>query len=214
MIPRVLIALALLAIASAVELTVDTYDQLTEGKSVFIKFLAPWCGHCKKLAPIWTQLMDEYAGDPTKLIADVDCMGAGRSLCEAQRVQGFPTLKYGDPSDLDDYRGGRDYEALKEHVDTKLVPSCSPANLHLCSPAEKEKIRQLQAMPAAKIAELISGKMKERKAVEADFERGRKAAQATNERLRKEKRARLEALDASGFEVMKMVAAHAAQAAQ
>jgi len=37
-----LLALALVAVASAVELTPDTYDEQTSGKSVFIKFLAPW----------------------------------------------------------------------------------------------------------------------------------------------------------------------------
>jgi len=37
-----LLALALVAVASATELTPDNYDEMTSGKSVFIKFLAPW----------------------------------------------------------------------------------------------------------------------------------------------------------------------------
>jgi len=37
-----LVALALVALASATELTPDNYDEMTSGKSVFIKFLAPW----------------------------------------------------------------------------------------------------------------------------------------------------------------------------
>ena len=39
---RIFLAFALLAGASAVELTKENYDEMTEGKSVFIKFLAPW----------------------------------------------------------------------------------------------------------------------------------------------------------------------------
>jgi hypothetical protein len=34
--------LATLATASAIELTPDNWDEKTAGKSVFIKFLAPW----------------------------------------------------------------------------------------------------------------------------------------------------------------------------
>jgi len=37
-----LVALALVAVASATDLTPDNYDEMTAGKSVFIKFLAPW----------------------------------------------------------------------------------------------------------------------------------------------------------------------------
>jgi hypothetical protein len=41
------ILLGLMAVANAVELDSDNYDDLTAGKTVFIKFQAPWWGHCK-----------------------------------------------------------------------------------------------------------------------------------------------------------------------
>ena len=41
-------------------------------------------------------------------MADVDCTAAGKPLCDSNGIKGFPTIKYGDPSDLQTYEGGRD----------------------------------------------------------------------------------------------------------
>jgi len=57
--------------------------------------------------------MESFKGHPTALVADVDCTAAGKPLCDANGVKGYPTIKYGDPSDLQDYQGGRDSSALK-----------------------------------------------------------------------------------------------------
>jgi len=39
---RTALLLAFVATAASLELTPDTFDSATSGKSVFIKFLAPW----------------------------------------------------------------------------------------------------------------------------------------------------------------------------
>ena len=39
---------------------------------VFIKFYAPWCGHCKAMAEDWAKLADEYADDQSMVIAEFD----------------------------------------------------------------------------------------------------------------------------------------------
>jgi len=89
------LALALtLAAAQATDLNPTNYDAAVSGKTVFIKFFAPWCGHCKKLKPAWDTLMADYKDHPTKLVADVDCTGPGKPLCDANGVKGFPTLLY------------------------------------------------------------------------------------------------------------------------
>lgn len=78
------------------------------------------CGHCKALKPDWDKLMAEFEGSATQLVADVDCTTEGQPLCDENGVQGFPTLKWGDPSDLQDYQGGRSYDDLKKFADENL----------------------------------------------------------------------------------------------
>merc|ERR1711862_789845 len=160
-------AAALLILASgssAMELSPANWDEATAGKSVFLKFYAPWCGHCKKLAPDWQKLMDDFKDSPTSLIAEVDCTAGGQPLCEKNEVQGYPTLKYGEPGDLKDYNGGRTYDDLKKFAEENLGPTCGPGeNLELCDAEMKAKIEGYVKMSAGK----LDGKI--RKAVK-DFE--------------------------------------------
>merc|ERR550525_1353507 len=98
------------------------------------------------MKPAWDRLMDEFKGKPSSLVADVDCTDAGKDLCEKHGVQGFPTIKWGDPSDLKDYEGGRDYEELKKFADENLGPTCGPDHLDLCNEKQKKSIEKFQAM--------------------------------------------------------------------
>merc|ERR1712046_464866 len=91
--------------------------------------------------------MGEFSGNPGVLVGDVDCTEAGKDLCEKHGVQGFPTIKYGDPDDLKDYEGGRSFEDLKKFAESNLGPQCGPGeNIGLCSEKVKAKIEKFMKM--------------------------------------------------------------------
>ena len=165
------------------------------------------------MKPDWNKLMDEFAGDPSKLVADVDCTAAGKPLCDANGVKGFPTLKFGDPSDLEDYKGGRDYKALKKHVEEKLVPACSPMNIDLCDDAKKAEIKKFQEMPKEELEKLIEEKQAIMDEAEATFKKSVEGLQASYEKMQQEKEAAIEAVKGAGLGLMKSVSKHAAKTA-
>ena len=71
----------------------------------------------------------------------------GKPLCETHGVRGFPTIKHGDPSELKDYEGGRDYDSLKKMADS-LGPQCGPDHMDLCDSDTKTKIEGYLKMSA------------------------------------------------------------------
>lgn len=58
-----------------------------------VEFFAPWCGHCKSLAPNFAKAATALKG--TAKLASVDCT-VEKDLCSRFGVQGFPTLKVRD----------------------------------------------------------------------------------------------------------------------
>lgn len=107
------------------------------------------------MKPAWDSLMEEYEGNPNILVGDVDCTADGQSVCQTVGVQGYPTIKYGDPAALEDYQGGRDLEALQKHAAT-LKPLCSPANMALCDDDAKAKLESLMALSDEEIESQIT----------------------------------------------------------
>jgi len=111
---------ALVAASSVVDLTPDNFDSIVDGsKNVFVEFYAPWCGHCKNLAPAWEQLADAFKGQDSVVIAKVDA-DSHRDLGTRFGVSGFPTLKFfskgGDLKEPKAYEGARELDDLVKYV--------------------------------------------------------------------------------------------------
>jgi thioredoxin domain-containing protein 5 len=93
----------------------------------FVKFYAPWCGHCKKLVPTWLELAEKFENQENVKIVKFDCI-AEKSTCEKYEVGGFPTLVlFKDGKEVERYRGGRTLEALVSFVETKVSGKAAPA---------------------------------------------------------------------------------------
>jgi len=139
----------------SMELTPENWEEQTAGKTTFVKFYAPWCGHCKALAPAWEKLTSEFASSTTTLIGEVDCDGVGKSICNKMGVKGFPTLKYGTASELEAYTGGRDIETLTAFA-SGLKPACNVNTLENCDDASKKSIALLNEKTVEELALKIS----------------------------------------------------------
>jgi protein disulfide-isomerase A1 len=95
---------------------------LDESKNVFLEVYAPWCGHCKQLAPIWDQLGEHFASNNNVVIAKMD--GTGNEA-DGINVRGFPTLLWfpagaktgasGQP-----YSGERNFEGLSKFISDNI----------------------------------------------------------------------------------------------
>ncbi|KAI6155435.1 protein disulfide isomerase [Pisolithus tinctorius] len=114
--------LAVVVASNVVDLGPDNFDAIIgKGKPGLVEFFAPWCGHCKNLAPTYEQLGDAFSHAKDKVvIAKVDADGAGRPLGEKYGVSGYPTLKWFDEKgNAEAYEGGRDLDALATFVSKK-----------------------------------------------------------------------------------------------
>ncbi|XP_017778196.1 PREDICTED: thioredoxin domain-containing protein 5 [Nicrophorus vespilloides] len=109
--------------SSVMLLNGDDFQHGIESGISFVKFYAPWCGHCKRLAPTWEELGKKFIGNPEVDIVKVDCtLEVNKQLCNDQEVEGFPTVfLYKDGKKISEYNGNRSLEDLFDFIKKHMV---------------------------------------------------------------------------------------------
>ncbi|KAJ3032669.1 hypothetical protein HDV00_007284 [Rhizophlyctis rosea] len=106
-------------------LTADSFDAVVKDKTknVLVEFYAPWCGHCKSLAPKYEQVAKDFANEKNVVIANLDAT-AHKEIADRFNVAGYPTIKFfpagGDIKNPEEYSGGREEADFVKFINEKV----------------------------------------------------------------------------------------------
>ena len=103
-------------------LTDSNFDQIVNDptKDVLVEFYAPWCGHCKTLAPKYEKVAATFARESGVVIAKIDA-DKYKDIGGRYGVSGFPTIKFFSKRSKDaaDYNGGREEKDFIDFINDK-----------------------------------------------------------------------------------------------
>jgi len=153
------------------------------------------CEYSKALKPDWEKLAEVWSGDENTLIAEVDCNDdAAQFLCYHEEIQGYPTLKYGNPKALLTYFGeSLSYDDLAAFAKANLKPVCGLNNMDLCLEEKKALIESLMAMSKEELEQNIENDRLDKKLFDEMFNKEAERLSREYEELIQAKEDRLKA---------------------
>jgi len=128
------------------ELSPEDFDSIVDGsKAALVEFYAPWCGHCKNLAPEYEIVADAFAKNSDVVIAKVDA-DKHKELGSRFGVSGFPTLKFfpKGSTEPEEYDGGRDHQGIIDFINGKTGSKArvakAPSDVTILDPTNFDRI--------------------------------------------------------------------------
>jgi len=119
MLAQAAVLFASLSSAEVAKLTTENFDSfLKENPKTLVKFFAPWCGHCKTLAPHYEEASEKLP-EGVKL-AEVDTTEQ-TELGERFGIRGYPTLKWFENGVDSDYDGGRTTDTILQWINVQTT---------------------------------------------------------------------------------------------
>jgi protein disulfide-isomerase A1 len=104
-------------------LTKETFDEtIKNNQHILVKFVAPWCGHCKTLAPVYAAAAKQLADSKSDIkLASVDAT-IEHELAQRYDVKGYPTMKFFSDGTTFEYTGGRTQDDIVSWLKKKTGP--------------------------------------------------------------------------------------------
>jgi len=114
-----------------VELTESNFRKkvLNSESGWLVEFYAPWCGHCKTLAPAWADAATKLKG---KMMLGALDATQHSSIAQEYGVQGYPTIKYFAPgsTEPEEYNGGRNSGDIVKWAEEKFAENIPPPEVN------------------------------------------------------------------------------------
>ncbi|XP_026147792.1 protein disulfide-isomerase A4 [Mastacembelus armatus] len=104
-------------------LTKDNFDEtVNKADIILVEFYAPWCGHCKRLAPEYEKAAKELSQrSPPIPLAKVDAT-VENDIATRFGVTGYPTLKIFRKGKVFDYNGPREKYGIVDYMSEQAGP--------------------------------------------------------------------------------------------
>ena len=94
-------------------------DELSSGKKTLVMFYADWCGHCKKLKPVWDETakeVNESEDSPAKMVkvncGDPNKNESHKEIMKKYEITGYPTIKLIEGNKVSEYEGERSKKGM------------------------------------------------------------------------------------------------------
>ena len=161
-------------------------------------------------------MAQEWNGHQVGLVGQVDCSSdGGRPLCNTNSIRGVPTLLWGDPANLDNYQGSREFEDLQKFAAEHLSrPICSVDHIDACDDDTKKTLNQFLELSESEIDERIKDAESKIEEAEKDFETRVAKLQDEYQKLVEEKDVSIESVKKTGLGLLKSVRLHNARVAK